>query len=112
MLGKIKLLLGIPKEDTAKDELLTYLLETTVAKILSYCRIKTLPQPLEHVAVEITVTRYHDQQQDTSTDKVVKALTVGGVRTEFADSKAGQGIGQYIDSYKEQLNRYKRTLFL
>lgn len=108
MLEKIKLLLGLAGNDS-QDELLSYLLKSTVHKILSFCNIDELPAQLEYVAIEITIKSYRSQQADVNQDKVVKALTVGGVRTEFQDSKAGSGIDQVIDSYKQQLLRFKRT---
>lgn len=108
MLGKVKLLLGL-KDDPKDDDLLSYLLETTVEKILAYCHRTQLPTELENVAVEITTKRYRSQQADVNQDKAVKSVTVGGIRTEFADSKAGGGIDQFIDSYRQQLNRFRKV---
>lgn len=107
MLDQIKLLLGL-EGTTDKDALLTYLLDSTVTKMLNYLNREELPVDLEDVAVEITINRYRSQQADVDTSRTVKSVSVGGVRTEFADSKASTGMGQYIDAYHPQLNRFRR----
>lgn len=103
----VKMLLGLEgTSDT--DALLSYLLKTTENKVLNYINHSKLPEELKDVVIEITVNRYRSQQADVSEDKTVKALTVGGVRTEFGDDKSGQGLNQFIDSYRQQLNRFRR----
>ncbi|KGE20624.1 phage head-tail connector protein [Paenibacillus wynnii] len=109
MLRNLKLLLGLELDGaTDQDYLLEYLLNSTVRKILNYCNLSELPPGLEDVAIEITLKRYRSQQMDTNTERTVKAITVGGVRTEFADNKSGGGIDQMIDAFRPQLNRYRR----
>lgn len=57
-LVKLKELLGIDKTDTSKDVRLTFVLESIIQGILTYCNISSIPQALDRVVLMIAEDYY------------------------------------------------------
>lgn len=58
-LEKLKIRLGINKEDTSKDDLLNMLLEDAESEILDYTNRDTLPAKAEALQRELAITYYN-----------------------------------------------------
>lgn len=110
-LAWLKAALGI--EDTARDELLTFILETVVGQILAYIRHDTLPEDLERPAVLMAVSYWKGGGlgNEQATPGAVTALSMGDVTTSFADPGGGiLGLGG-ADSFfgwRTVLDGYRR----
>lgn len=110
-LAWLKDALGI--EDTARDELLTFILETVEGQILAYIRHDTLPVGLERPAVLMAVSYWRGGGlgTDQAAPGAVTSLSMGDVTTSFADPGGGiLGLGgeDSFFGWRTTLDGYRR----
>lgn len=100
-LNQTKMLLGIT-DDNSKNKLLSFLIDDSIFLVLSYCKIKVLPEALYYLIPQIAADRYRMQSCGSETVKRrVKSYTQG-LRSEEYESS---------DIYSEHfLNNYKNRL--
>lgn len=92
-LERIKIILGIDDDDT-KDALLTILLENAINTLCVYLGVDTLPNSLNYIAQELTVSRYNKiGAEGISTEKI------GEISTTYSVND--------LNRYKDILNVYK-----
>lgn len=92
-LERIKIILGIDDDDT-KDALLTILLENAINTLCVYLGVDTLPNSLNYIAQELTVSRYNKiGAEGISTEKI------GELSTTYSVNDLGR--------YKDILKMYK-----
>lgn len=82
MLSKLKLLLGISSSDTSKDDLLTLLIQQSIADVLAYThRTEDDTEMLEPVILQVAVVRYN-----LVGNEGLKGETYSGVSFSYLDS--------------------------
>ncbi|MCY9513311.1 phage head-tail connector protein [Paenibacillus apiarius] len=79
-LEKLKIMLGIKKDDESQDDDLTLLLEDVATDLLTWTNRTKLPSDLESVQRQIAVIRYNMQGVEGQT-----AHSEGGVSRSFDD---------------------------
>ncbi|MFH5185730.1 phage head-tail connector protein [Paenibacillus sp. TAB 01] len=110
---KLKSLLGIPQDTTEKDERLSFVLETVIQSVLTYCRITEIPEALDNVVLQIAEDYYRSKYSTEfeQTAPAVVSVKRGDVQTNFGSSKpvvsAGAG-ASFVRNYAAQLNAYRR----
>lgn len=90
-LSKVKALLGIT--DTAQDDLLLFVIQTTEEMVLAYINQDTLPAPLEKVLVVMCVSYYKAAGLGSTQAAVgpVASVKRGDVQTSFANASGASG---------------------
>lgn len=109
MIEELKELLGI--EDSQKDNLVKFALETSVEIILNYCHITEVPEELKLTMYRMAVDIYRNEQPGTD-DAVstVSSISVGDTRTSFGGiaSDYSQSI---LKNYEKVLRQQRRLIF-
>lgn len=101
MLTKAKLLLGVT--DDSKDEILSYLIEDNINLVLSYCRIRKLPNALESSIPVMTADRYRMMNYGNEKgDKVLKSVTQGSKSESYGSSTDMFG-SHFLNNYRLRL---------
>ncbi|MGF9913733.1 phage head-tail connector protein [Paenibacillus ehimensis] len=110
-LNKLKPLLGIALEDASKDGQLTFILETVVQEVKTYCNIKEIPSALENIVVLIAKDFYRSEQAKTNPEsqpQAIQSIKRGDVQTTFAASSGGGPGTAFVQGYKGQLNAFRK----
>ena len=106
MLGNVKMLLGIADDDTSKDKLINYYINSISTKILNYTHRTELPKELEHIVEEITV----DKIKNSENGNKVKSIARGDTTITYADQNynklTGAGGADSINNYSNELDRF------
>jgi hypothetical protein len=112
-LPKLKQLLSIPLDDTAKDARLLFALETIVQEIKTYCNISSIPEALDnvllHIAEDYYRTKYPTEFEQTT--PAVTSIKRGDVTTAFGSAKATVTVGSgaaFVRNYAAQLQAFRR----
>ena len=112
-LPKLKQLLSIPLDDTAKDARLLFALETIVQEIKTYCNISSIPEALDnvllHIAEDYYRTKYPTEFEQTT--PAVTSIKRGDVTTAFGSAKATVTVGSgaaFVRNYGAQLQAFRR----
>lgn len=92
------MLLGV--EDTSKDAIINFHIQSITQKIINYCNIKELPYELENIVVEKVVSVMSD-------NKDVKSESMGSVSKTYADKQTN-----ILDDVTPQLNRFRKVRFI
>lgn len=82
MLNSIKTLLGLSGEE--KDELIKTLIEITSARLCVLAETEEVPKQLEHVVVEVTVSRYNRIGSEGLASHSVEGETMSWSDNDFA----------------------------
>lgn len=98
MLETIKMLLCV--EDTSKDAIINFHIQSITQKILNYCNITELPIELETIVIEKVVSSISDK-------KDVKSESMGSVSKTYADKQTN-----ILDDVTPQLNRFRKVRFI
>ena len=94
-LEKLKIRLGIDKDDTTKDDLLNMLLEDAEAEILDYCNRDILLSKMKGLQRELAITYYNKQGSEGEASRSENGVSVSYV-TEIPES------------IKSRLNAFRR----
>lgn len=112
-LPKLKQLLSIPLDDTAKDARLLFALETIVQEIKTYCNISSIPEALDnvllHIAEDYYRTKYPTEFEQSA--PAVTSIKRGDVTTAFGSAKATVTVGSgaaFVRNYGAQLQAFRR----
>lgn len=106
--GKLKELLGIPREDTSQQAVLEFVMDDVTETILNYCNLETLPKGLENLAYRMAVDIYrHDRPGVADIPQAVTAISEGDTSTSFT-SAADALAGGILKDYQGQLNRFRK----
>ncbi len=109
---KLKAMLDIPPEDTSKDERLSFVLETVVQAVKTYCRLSLLPPELDLVIVQIAEDYYRTKYADEfPKETVIQSVKRGDVQTTFGAAKPTVRAGsdaQFVQGYASQLRAFRR----
>lgn len=71
MLETIKALLGIAPDNTEKDVILIFLIETVVGNAKRFCKRAEIPKEMENLLIEIIVSRFRAQNYGSSEQPLV-----------------------------------------
>lgn len=109
---KLKSLLGIPIDDTSKDERLSFVLSFVIHAIKNYCNITEIPEALENVVLQMAEDYYRSKYADEFPQtQAIQSVKRGDVTTTFGASKstikAGPG-ASFIQDYVAQLNAFRK----
>lgn len=108
MLSNVKLLLGIDKNDSSRDELLNLLISTATARLKVLLGGVEPPNSLEYIIRDVAVIRFNRIGSEG-----VDSHTVEGESMTFADDDFGQfkeDIQAFLDSQKESMRGKVRFL--
>ena len=110
MLEKLKMILGM--QDTEKDGVLSFTLESAEQAVKGYCHIDEIPAALENTVIRIAADMYRSEGygQD-SAPRVAQSVSRGDVSINYGNGSATAEIGgvkSFIDDYKAQLNAFRR----
>lgn len=110
-LSRLKSVLGI--EDTARDELLAFVLKTVEERILAYIRHDALPEGLERTAVLMAASYWKGGGlgSDQASPGPVTSVSRGDVSTSFAAPKEdvfGLGGEDSFFGWRTTLDGYRR----
>lgn len=107
---KLKVLLGIALEDTAKDSALQFALDDVREAILNYCHLDELPAGLSNTAYRMAIDLYRNEGPGDASAPLgpVSSITEGDTTTAFR-ARADEGFkDSLLKNYKAQMNRYRR----
>lgn len=112
MLDKLKLILGIKAEDTEKDGVLSFSLETVEDEVKNYCNIDEIPATLENTVVRIAADLCRSEGYgQANAPRVAQSVSRGDVTINYGSGKATAEIGgvkSFIDDYKTQLQAFRK----
>lgn len=103
---KIKLLVGVEKDDDSTDELLSLLVSKCETFVRTYCGIfeagedlglLSLPAPLDDAALDLAVIRYNKVGSEGLAKEIIGPMTL-----DYLDIP---------DSIMQVLNKYKKITF-
>ena len=103
MLENIKMLLGIAGDDTSKDNLINYYINSITTKVLKYCKLDKLSPELNQF-IEIKVASII---KATSNNPNVKSIARGDTTISYSDSKSVFETAELTTIEKEELDKYK-----
>ena len=110
MIDKVKLLLGI--SDDTQDNIISFLIESVIDGIKSYCRIDEVPERLNTTVIRMTADLYRREGYG-SVDKpqTVQSETQGSRSVTYAanPSNAEDLITDYEKLLKPYINRRGRV---
>lgn len=112
-LVRLKQLLGIPIDETAKDFQLKFALESIVQGIKTFCNISSIPRELDTVVLQIAED-YYRAKYPTEFAQAAPAVTSikrGDVTTVFGSAKAIVTVGSgaaFVRNYEAQLIAFRR----
>lgn len=112
-LVKLKELLGIDKTDTSKDVRLTFVLESIIQGILTYCNISSIPQALDRVVLMIAEDYYRGKYatEFEQAPATVTSVKRGDVQTNFGSAKPVVKVGSgadFVQNYTAQLIAFRK----
>ena len=84
MLGNIKILLGIPVDDTARDELITLLISTATARLKNLLGGIDPPESMEHIICEAAVIRFNRIGSEGMSSHTVEGESLSFTEDDFA----------------------------
>lgn len=112
MLNKLKMILGVKAEDTEKDGVLSFNLETVQDEVKNYCNIDEIPAALENVVVRIAADLYRSEGYgQADAPRVAQSVSRGDVSINYGNGTATASIGgvkSFIDDYKTQLQAFRK----
>lgn len=88
MLEKLKLLLNIAAEETAKDEILSLLLEMTGARLQNLLGGMEIPESLNHIVIEVAVKRFNRIGSEGFSGHTVEGESITVSEDDFAEYDA------------------------
>ena len=94
MLERLKLIL----KNEVSDELARFLLDLAEEKIKNYCNIDTVPEGLSHTWLEMAAALSENRNGGA-----VSSIKEGDTQINYSTTA-----DEILDSYKPQLNRYRR----
>lgn len=97
MLNNLKLLLGIDKNDTSRDDLLKLIIQNTTARLKILLGGIEPPEELNHIILDVAVIRYNRIGSEG-----LSGHTVEGESMNFADDDFA-GYATEIQSYLDSL---------
>ncbi|ADZ84454.1 phage head-tail connector protein [Cellulosilyticum lentocellum] len=108
MIERLKQLLGISDEDTAKDILIQFALDDAENVILNYCNLSAVPDGLKTTWLKMALDLYRNENLGSvESGKYVSSISEGdssvGFKTNYSDFKES-----LLKNYIAQLNRYRR----
>jgi hypothetical protein len=112
-LVKLKMLLGIEPDDATKDVRLTFVLETVVQAVLTYCNMEEIPGALENVILQMAED-YYRGKYPTEFEQAPAAVTSvkrGDVQTNFGSAKSVVSVGSgaaFVQNYTAQLIAFRK----
>lgn len=115
---KMKSLLGIT--GTALDEKLTFAYEDATETALAYCNRDDIPSGMQNTVLRMAMELYKSGASTGAStastgSSVVKAITIGDTKTEYATDSASVTASAQISSasilndYKQVLRRYRKV---
>ena len=112
MLDKLKLILGVKKEDAEKDDVFTFTLETVQDEVLNYCNISEIPPALENIVVRMAADLYRSEGFGQAAAPVAaKSIKRGDVTVDYGESRTVSNITggkSVLDDYKAQLQAFRK----
>lgn len=96
MIEKLKILIGIQKDDQSYNELLTLLLFLAGEEIKSFCGIEEIPQELSSTQMEMALIKFNRRGSEG-----VSTESFGGAAYSYADS--------YGEHIKAALSRFRKA---
>lgn len=94
ILQRIKIL--IEQTDDSRDSILTAIMENMASAIVAYVGLEVLPENLEYICVETSITRYN-------------RLGAEGLKSESIDVIKSEYVGDILSDYYKILDRYGDT---
>ncbi|MEA5008235.1 phage head-tail connector protein [Clostridium tyrobutyricum] len=104
MLENVKMLLGIADDDTSKDKLINYYINTITTKVLKHCKIVELIPELNQF-IENKVFSIMKSIDNTASD--VKSVQRGDTTISYNQQKTLAEAVQLTTLEKQELNEYK-----
>ena len=112
MLEKLKLILGVKAEDTEKDGVLSFSLETAQDEVKNYCNIEEIPAALENIVVRIAADMYRSEGYgQADAPRVAQSVKRGDVSINYGSGTATaeiSGVKSFIDDYRAQLQAFRK----
>lgn len=107
-LGKLKGLLGIPKEDSSRDTILEFVMGDVEETVLNYCNLEELPSGLQSTVYRMAVDLFRGEKLGSEEAAArVTSISVGDTATTFANAADALN-GGVLKNYQSQLNRYRK----
>jgi hypothetical protein len=110
---RLKMLLGIAPDDASKDIRLTFVLETVIQAVLTFCNITVIPTALENVVLQMSEDYYRGKYpyEFEQAPAAVTSVKRGDVETRFGSAKAIVSTGPgaaFVQGYVAQLIAFRK----
>ena len=99
MLEDLKLLLGIPEDDTTLDPKLNLILSSTTSRLKALLGGQNPPEDLEYIIIDVAVIRYNKIGSEGLSSHTVEGESLSFSDDDFAGYK--DDIQTYLDSQKD-----------
>lgn len=96
MLGSLKLMLGIPADDTSRDDLLKLIISTATARLKVLLGGIEPPDSLDYIIREVSIARFNKIGSEG-----IKSHSVEGESQQFSDSD--------FDGYTDDIQAFLET---
>lgn len=108
---KLKTLLRIDETDKTNDEILEFCLDSADEYIINYCRIDEVPSGLSNLRIRMASDFYNNKYNSDVQDTVgISTIKEGDTQIQY-NGLTAQYETNIFDSYKRQLNRYRRLFY-
>ncbi len=119
-LKRVKQLLGMPEEDTNKDDLLLFLIEKAEDMVKNYCRIREIPEELKNIIASMAQELYRiERPGEEEAMGAVKTFSQGDMSVSFESSSSGEypsatllrsyGGLTFLRNYTAQLDAFRKA---
>lgn len=111
-IDKLKTLLGLSLEDSSKDVLVEFAIDTAEELVKNYCHIDEIPEGLSNTLLRMEMEIYRNEQPGVSeVPQAVKSVETGDTKTGFEVTETKGYSESILKDYKKQLNRYRKVEF-
>lgn len=109
---KLKPLLGINEEDSSKDALVKFAIETAEEVIKDYCNIEEVPEGLINTLLRMAMDIYRNEQPGSGeVPQAVTSVREGDTSTGFGVVETAGYKESMLKDYRKQLKRYRKVFF-
>lgn len=110
---KLKVLLGIARNDNIQDGIFQFILDDITESILNYCNTEQLPSGLINTAYRMAVDLYRCESigNENVAIGVVTAIKEGDIQTNFNKHVDDNFKDTLMKNYYLQLNKYRRVVW-
>ncbi|MEF9952204.1 MAG: phage head-tail connector protein [Clostridium sp.] len=112
MLEKIKSLLGIKRDDTSRDAIISFIIDDVTEIIKNYCGVDLVPPGLNNTVIRMAIDIYRNENLGEEEGPVgsISSITEGDTSVSYKGATSDYTTSM-LKNYKTQLNRFRKVVW-